>query len=184
MPATEPMHPVFEVPLRQPDARSCGAAVLVVAQMLRTPAYAETARRRFGQEVLAMHRRVTGPVDVRGRLQLPWPRALGTPPWAVARQLAFTEGTGYRVHRAGVDRADLLEEIESSVTAGLPVALYVGNESMPRHLVLVVGPGLATYEPSVGSVVHVDADDFCGDRLGLGGWDRLWFAILPATRSR
>ncbi len=71
--------------LRQPDQRSCGAAVLVAAQMLHDPAYAElvlagrhprtgyalaggTAQERFAAECTAMLRRATGAVDVRGRL--------------------------------------------------------------------------------------------------------------------
>ena len=82
--------------LRQPDARSCGAASLVMARSITDPAYAEllvagvhpftghrlpgTIQERFAAEVLAMHRRTTGPVDVRGAAQLPWPQRYGTPP--------------------------------------------------------------------------------------------------------
>ena len=80
--------------LRQPDQRSCGAACLVVARMLLDPAYADLAARAFRPEVLGMHGRVTGPVDARGALQVPWPRALGTPPWAVARQLSLDDRAG------------------------------------------------------------------------------------------
>ncbi len=82
------------VGLVQPDQRSCGAAVLVAAELLRTPSYAALASTPggFRTEVLSMHRRVTSAHDVSGRLQLPWPQALGTPPWAIARQLTGTTG--------------------------------------------------------------------------------------------
>ena len=83
---------VFRERLVQPDRVSCGATCLVVARMIEDHAYGEyigaapSVADRFRAEVLAMHRRVTAPADG-GRLQVPWPRALGTPPWAVARQL-------------------------------------------------------------------------------------------------
>jgi hypothetical protein len=101
--------PVLGARLVQPDHRSCGAAVLVVARALLDQGYAEllvsgrhpgtglalpgSLADRFRHEALAMHARVTGPVDAAGRLQVPWPRALGTPPWAVARQLSATGGS-------------------------------------------------------------------------------------------
>src|SRR4029453_17690952 len=75
--------------LAQPDQRSCGATALVVARMLLDRDYADllavgrppvpglavpgSLASRFRDEVLALHRRVTGPVDPTGRLQLPWP---------------------------------------------------------------------------------------------------------------
>ena len=67
--------------LKQPDQRSCGATVLVVARMLADPAYAasldgsqcpvglafprtvagdKALQARFRTETLAMHQRVTG----------------------------------------------------------------------------------------------------------------------------
>ena len=101
-------------PLVQPDNTSCGAASLVVARAVVDDAYAElvvdgahpgtgfatsgsTAVDRFQQETRDMHRRVTSLVAVSGRLQLPWPAAFGTPPWAVANQLS-ARGTPYDTH--------------------------------------------------------------------------------------
>lgn len=67
--------------LTQPNQQTCGAAVLVVARMLTDPAYAARVESvvDFEVETLAMHRRTTSSVDISGRLQFPWPRALGTP---------------------------------------------------------------------------------------------------------
>lgn len=175
---------IFERPLVQPDRRTCGAAALVVARMLRTPGYAEKALPRFTEEVLEAHRAVTRRRDARGRWQPPWPRSLGTPPWAMARTMSFIESVDYRVERVGLDRRAVLRGIATAVQAGHPVPLYVGSRRLPRHVVLVVGPGLRTYEPASGTVVEVDPADLASDFLNLAGWSRLWFAVLPASRSR
>lgn len=201
--------------LVQPDQRSCGAAVLVVARALLDRGYAEllvsgrhpgtglalpgSLAGRFRREALAMHARVTGPVDAAGRLQVPWPRALGTPPWAVARQLSATGGSvvaggsatagpprvDHRVVPAWPDRGALLNRILAATAEGRPVPVYVGNRWAPRHVVLFLGgsagrgDGLRCYDPARGWVVDLDRRAFVRGRLGLGRWDRPWFAVLP-----
>jgi hypothetical protein len=173
--------------LRQPDRRSCGAATLVMARMLRDPAYAEHAAAHFPAEALAMHRRVTGPVDVRGRLQPPWPRALGTPPWAVARQLAWTAGTAYDVDLVRWSRDRGLATLEAGVDTGLPVALYVGSRTLPRHVVLALaGPdgGVRAWEPSSGRTADVEPEALRGGRLRGLGWPRAWFVVAPRAAGR
>jgi hypothetical protein len=171
--------------LTQPDRRSCGATVLVVARMLADPGYAGLAgsAASFRAEVLAMHRRVTSLADVRGRLQPPWPRALGTPPWAVARQLEGTTGLDHRIRfvRAG-GRDAAYDEIEAVTARRLPVPVYVGNRWLPRHVVLALGEvdgGLRVYEPSAGRLVDVSRASFLAGTLDLAGWDVPWFS-LPA----
>lgn len=166
--------------LVQPDQRSCGAAVLVAAQILRSSSYAALAGSRdgFRAEVLAMHGRVTSGVDVSGRLQLPWPQALGTPPWAVARQLAGTTGVAHDV-RVVLDRTDAFDRVAG---ADSPVPVYVGSRWLPRHVVLVTGTtgdGLRVYDPARGRVTTVTREAFVDDRLALSGWDRPWFTVLP-----
>ena len=168
------------VGLVQPDQRSCGAAVLVAAQILRDPSYAARATTSggFRAEVLAMHRRVTSAVDVSGRTQLPWPQALGTPPWAVARQLAGTTGVDHDV-RLVLDRG---EAYDRAAERDRPVPVYVGNRWLPRHVVLVTGPAdsaLRVYDPARGRISTITREAFVSDRLGLSGWDRPWFTILP-----
>lgn len=172
--------------LAQPDQRSCGAAVLVVAGMLDQPSYA--ARMvdpgQFRAEVLAMHRRTTSAVDVRGRLQVPWPRALGTPPWAVARQLTGTTGVPHGTHLGRWDAARSFDSI-AAATACAAVPFYVGSRALPRHVVLALGTDagrLWCYEPSSGRVLGVDRAAFADHRLGLAGWDVPWFSVQPAAR--
>jgi hypothetical protein len=164
---------------RQPDQRSCGAAVLVRARMLADPAYDAWVRaagdpaERFADEALRTHRRTNRPLDGRGRPQLPWPRALGTQPWALARELPGEQ----QVHLA-LDRAAAWARL---VRAGQPAPLYVGDGWLPRHVVLVTGrhsaARLRVYEPSSGATVGVDRPDFLAGALGLGGWDRPWFVV-------
>jgi hypothetical protein len=166
---------------RQPDRRSCGAAVLVMARMLGEPDYArwlrdaESPATRFADEVLRTHRRTNRVVDTRARLQLPWPRALGTQPWALARELRGR-------HRVELvrNRAEAWRQI---VQADQLVPLYVGSQLLPRHVVLVTGRDaedrVRVYEPGSGDTVRVEQQDFLAGRLGLAGWDRPWFVILP-----
>ena len=184
--------------LVQPDARSCGAASLVMGRAVRDEAYAEllvtgthprtgwqlpgTAHERFRAETLAMHARVTGPADLAGRLQAPWPRMLGTPPWAVARQLS-AHGRAYGVRQALVGRDRLLRQVLSELDLGEPVALYVGDRWAPRHVVLAVraddSGGFWVFDPGAGRRRPVTQDEFVSGRLPLGRWSRPWCAVLP-----
>jgi len=181
---------------RQPDQRSCGASVLVIERALRDDDYARflvTGRHpatgferlghlgdRFREEVLGMHRRTTGPVAVTGRLQLPWPRALGTPPWAVAGQLS--QPGRARVVRWAWRRRALLDLIDAQVAVGTTVPLYVGSRWLPRHVVLVTRADdetLECYEPGRGRLVRLTRQSFIDGTLGLAGWTRPWCAVLP-----
>ncbi|GEP36724.1 hypothetical protein NPS01_03870 [Nocardioides psychrotolerans] len=175
--------------LRQPDRRSCGASVLVAARMLAEPAYAAaftTARSArsatFAREALGLHRRVTGPHDVAGRLQLPWPRAIGTPPWAVARHLTTLSGVPHTIRLTRIGLHEELDEVRAAVGGGHPVALYVGDRWLPRHVVLVVGASAAAwqiYEPASGRVLDVAEEAARTHGLALAGWDVPWFVVRP-----
>jgi hypothetical protein len=168
------------VGLRQPDRRTCGPSCLVAARTLLDPAYAEAVTPdRFRAEVLDLHRKVTGPVDARGVLQLPWPRALGTPPWALARQLSALDPEPTYVARPALPRARAFDRLAA---ADAPSGLYVGDRWLPRHVVLVVGASptsLRIYEPSRGRLVDVGRDSFLRARLGLAGWHKPWVTVTP-----
>lgn len=186
-------------PLVQPDNTSCGAASLVVARACTDDAYAElllegthpgtgfasvggTAVERFREETLSMHRRVTSMVAVSGRLQLPWPSAFGTPPWAVANQLA-AGGTPYSTHtvRTRPDSAPALAL--PALERQVPVAFYVGDSWLPRHVVLGLGTaphdGLRIYDPAIGGIRVVTRQAFATRSLPFGRWDQPWFVITP-----
>ena len=157
--------------LRQPDARSCGPSCLVVARMLRDPAYADAHLPDFAAEVLATHEAVVGW----------WPRALGTPPWALAAHLV---GGPHTWRRAGAASYDL---ILTTLASGSPVALYVGDRWLPRHVVLPLelrDGVLCVYDPARGTLVVLTRDDLTRQRLPFGRWRRAWFVVSPRAPRR
>jgi hypothetical protein len=172
--------------MKQPDQRSCGPSAVVAARMLLDPAYAEEVRAapddRFAADVLSTHRRATSAV-VAGRLQVPWPRALGTPPWAVARELSAVSGTRYRSRLALLGPLGAFDRAAAAVEAGRPAGLYVGNAWLPRHVVLAVGratdDALWVYDPARGARVEVTRAAAGSRGLAFGRWDRLWFDVSP-----
>lgn len=154
--------------LRQPDARSCGAASTVMAAALRDAALAErvTAPGGFDAEVLAAHRRLTRLV-LHARPQLPWPRVLGTPPWAVARELGALCGVPHRTRVVRWSRTP---------TGPVAGAVYVGSRWLPRHVMLVLdGQPTRCYNPATGQVRPLDDPR-------LSSWRTRWFEITPRAR--
>ncbi|GAA1965418.1 hypothetical protein GCM10009798_27140 [Nocardioides panacihumi] len=172
------MTPPYGPALRQPDQTSCGAACVVVAGLLRSPAAAPTAA-SFAHDVLDTHRRLVQPVDAVGRAQVPWPPALGTPPWAVAKALQDIEGVPYRTRVARWSASSAYAIVVTAV-ATHPVALYIGSSLMPRHVVLAVSAGsagLSVYDPASGGLVTVTQEAFVGSSLRIAGWNVPWFVV-------
>ena len=178
--------------LAQPDQRSCGAASLVAARLLVDPAYADRVGTAdpasgFARETLAAHRRVTGLLDDRGALQVPWPRIVGTPPWAVARQMSALRGpdlppVDYDSHLALRNRGQMVTRMAATCSLGRPVPFYVGDRWLPRHVVLAVGAetaGLRVYNPARGTVTLMRTGDFVAGTLRFGRWHKPWFVVLP-----
>lgn len=145
----------------------------------------------------AVHRRATartlGPFG--------WPRAIGTPPWGVARE-ARVPGVRY-AHRAVDDRDDavmdlVLDVVVRATRAGYPVPLYSGGDrsrgwqtAMPRHLVLALpsssgatGP-LRVYEPGSGRIRTIEPAELRARTVphpALGGWPHLAWVLVPLVR--
>ncbi|PID96038.1 MAG: hypothetical protein CSA84_06695 [Actinomycetales bacterium] len=150
-----------------------------------------------------VHQRTTALLGPTGRLQFPWPRRLGTPPWGVCRELesvvdlrsevigppgAVGSGTRYRsvlVRHLGPQRfIGLLEQLAAHLGESRPGVLYVGNAWLPRHVTLLV-PGsqrrgtLLVYDPGQGRVDRLDTAGLAHDRGRVGGWTHPWFLIGP-----
>src|SRR6478736_9525818 len=146
--------------LTQPDRTTCGPTCLVVARALGDRDYArwlETGeaagrtrdprprRRRFADEVLATHVRTNRWYGASGALQVAWPRSLGTAPWALAHELTVTGGTSapgtrHRVRPVSPRRrGEAYDDVVGAAGLGHAVPLYVGNRTLPRHVVLAVG---------------------------------------------
>ncbi|HQR26596.1 MAG TPA: hypothetical protein PLP61_06100 [Nocardioides sp.] len=189
---------LLEHRLVQPDDRSCGASCLVVATALRDETYAEllvtgthpvtrwwlpgTVEERFAAETLAMHRRITGPVGLSGRAQLPWPRHLGTPPWAVRGQLS-TPQVPYVVKQAVVGRRRLFDTMRAPLEAGAPVAVFVGDHWAPRHVLLAIAvegeEEVLFYDPAPGQLRRFHRSALVSYGAPLGRWHQPWCLVLP-----
>ncbi len=185
---------------------SCGSACLTVARMLVNAQFAHwiitgegpradappgaTEQERFAAYERVVMARTNRLFSGGRRLNIPWPRALGTPPWGAKKELEFgasRRGTAYDVEvfrarrkarlRAAFDR--LLDVVDE----GEPALLYVGNRLLPRHIVLVLpGDGdrlLDVYDPATGQVSLLDEASFTERRLRLAGWDHPWMTVQP-----
>jgi hypothetical protein len=176
--------PVFRRGLRQPDQRTCGPTCLVVAHAIVDEHYADKVAEpdTFASEVLALHRRLTSLRDSRGRPQVPWPRFFGTPPWAAAHQMTAVTGTSYDSRLGWLRRERAFDSIVLATAAGHRVPVFVGSTWVPRHVVLALGEldgAMRFYEPAHGQLVDVSRADFAAAEVGLAGWDRPWFVVLP-----
>ncbi|HWJ80660.1 MAG TPA: hypothetical protein VNS55_00380 [Nocardioides sp.] len=164
--------------LRQPDRVSCGPTTVVAARMLLDPAWRPAD---VPAEVLAAHRALTGLTGPTGRTQLPWPTALGTPPWAIAGVLSDLTGARVRSSlarwRAPAAYDDLLQRV-----AQRPVAVYIGSTWLPRHVVLAFdaapdGSSVRVLDPARGRLVDVAADRWRTQQVDVAGWSALWFVV-------
>jgi hypothetical protein len=179
----DPLGFLTHTPLAQPDRTSCGSCVIVMLGMLRDPAYAAALLRAanpvaaFAAEALAARRRTNSAVDRHGRLQLPWPAALGTRPAALIRDVGG--GLANRV----VDPEDPGRAYDALVAAGEPVVLFVGEGSWMQHIVLVTGASdvaLRIYDPACGREVTRTRAQFEQAQLHVAGWPQPWLVLLPA----
>ena len=200
---------------RQQSPTTCGSASLTVARMLADPWFARwirlglardagedaepvpaldvTASERFAAYEQVVVGRTNGLFGGAGRLQLPWPRALGTPPWGARHELelgASDPGADYRTSwtrfRGPEHRAATYRVLRERAGEGRPALLYVGSLWLPRHVVLVLsgrGAALDVYEPASGQVLSVTKDRFVAGRVGLAGWNLPW-AVISARSGQ
>ncbi len=183
--------------LVQATSTTCGSASLVVARMLADPGFAAEVladgreRERFAAQEQTMKKSTNGLLGPAGRLRLPWPRALGTPPWGAAAQmteLARVDGTRFRVRPVDsdstADRLAACDALEATVSSGHTAILYVGDDLTPRHVALVtagVGDALRVYDPAVGRLVTVRREAFEAGQLAVAGWQRVWAVVVPGA---
>jgi hypothetical protein len=163
--------------LRQPDGVSCGPTSVVAARMLLEPGWRPDD---LAVAIRREHRRLTSTRSHRERFQMPWPGRLGTPPWAVAN--ALTALTGERiatVHarpRPAVGHDVLVEQVRTR-----PVAVYLGNRWLPRHVVLAFAAAhdgaVRLFDPAKGVLVTVPRERWQAHRVGVAGWSHLWFVV-------
>jgi hypothetical protein len=163
--------------LRQPDSVSCGPTATVAARLLLDAGWRP---QDLPAEIRAAHRALTGVVGPTGRTQLPWPPALGTPPWAVAGVLADLSGDPVQTYVARWRAEPAYDELVRRV-ATRPVAVYVGNAWLPRHVVLAFDAtsedSVRVLDPARGKLVPVPRERWVRHELDLAGWDVPWFVV-------
>lgn len=142
------------ITLTQTDATTCGPTCLLAARLLLVPSERaavtsdlaqETTAAPLGREgkqlvsVLSRQQvRLQRAMNVRGLGILPWPKALGSTPWSVARQMteiasACTPGGGRRrytvtwVSDHGPAWGSEVASIREALAGGLPVILVTGG---------------------------------------------------------
>lgn len=189
---------------------SCGSASLTVARMLVSPAFARwivtgaglgdrppdsrSEQGRFAEYERTVMNRTNGIRPAAGRTwNVPWPRALGTPPWGARRELEYgaaRPGAAYAMRLVRLSSGDALRgahrDLLRVVGEGLPALLYIGDAWLPRHVTLVLpgrGPDgdrrLDVYDPATGSVTELDPGRFAARTLDIAGWDVPWIAVQP-----
>ena len=224
MPADPPFHlgrgdtgPVQQSPV------TCGSAALTVARMLVNPEFARwivggidpsggppdsrPERDRFAEHERAVMNRTNGFRAAGGQWNIPWPHALGTPPWGAKTELQYgaaRPGAAYALRLVRLGSSDALRDAHRDlvrlVREGRPALLYIGNTWLPRHVTLVLpghghghgldadgldADGLAgdgrldVYDPATGSVTELAADRFASRRLGIAGWNVPWIIVHP-----
>jgi hypothetical protein len=190
---------------------TCGSACLTVARMLVNPAFAHwittgegprgdapggaTEQERFAAYERVVMARTNGLFGGGRRLNVPWPHALGTPPWGARAELEFgasRRGTQYEVRQLRGHRSSGLRAMHARlvdvVADGEPALLYIGSVFLPRHVTLVLpGDGdrrLDVYDPATGQVTLLDEGRFASRDLRIAGWDVPWIAVQPDGARR
>jgi hypothetical protein len=147
---------------------------------------------RFAAYEMIVHRRTNSITAGGRRLNLPWPRALGTPPWGAKKELEFgaaRRGTAYDIEvlrpRTPGALGRSYDRLLGLVADGEPALIYAGDGLLPRHVCLILpdrGDGnLEVYEPSGGRVRELSRAEFVTHRLGLGGWNVPWLSVQPSS---
>ncbi|MEI2779276.1 MAG: hypothetical protein V9G19_25595 [Tetrasphaera sp.] len=204
------LHAGDSAPVQQ-SGTTCGPACLTVARMLIDPLFARwiltgegprpgvatgaDVASRFAAYERIVHRRTNRVIAAGGRLNLPWPRRLGTPPWGATKELEFgaaRRGTVYDVVVLRTHGSAALgvrfDRLLALVAEGEPALLYAGDRRLPRHVTLILpdrGDGtLELYDPATGRVRELRRAEFAERRLRLSGWDVPWFAVQPTGLRR
>ena len=142
------------ITLTQTDATTCGPTCLLAARLLLAPGECQAVTGELAQEMaasepgregkhlmslLSRHQlRIQRAMNVHGLGVLPWPKALGSTPWSVARQMTeivrtCTPGGGRRrytvrwVSDHGPAWGSEVASIREVLASGLPVILVSGG---------------------------------------------------------
>ena len=137
---------------------------------------------RFAEYERQVMDRTNGIRAAGGKLNAPWLRALGTPPWGAEKELEYgaaRPGAAYEMRLVRLGSSDALRAVHRDlvrlVSEGLPALLYIGNAWTPRHVTLVL-PGEGNADSHSDGGVDGGGDGGSDDHGGLDVYD-------PATGS-
>jgi len=191
----------------QQSSVSCGSASLTVARMLVSPEFGQwvvngidpkggptdsrSEPERFAEHEREVMNRTNGIRAAGGKLNVPWPRVVGTPPWGAEKELehgAARPGAAYAMRLVRLGSSDVLRDVHRDLTRlvreGLPALLYIGNAWAPRHVTLVLpgdsaNGGLDVYDPATGTVTELAPERFASRALAIAGWNVPWITVQP-----
>ncbi len=185
---------------------TCGSASLTVSRMLVSPEFgrwivngidskggpvdSRSQSERFAEHEDQVMDRTNGIRAAGGQLNVPWPRALGTPPWGAEKELEYgaaRPGAAYETRWVRLGSSEALRAVHRNlarlVSEGLPALLYIGNAWAPRHVTLVLpaqdGTQLDVYDPATGSVTELNPDRLASRTLDIAGWNVPWITVQP-----
>jgi hypothetical protein len=149
---------------------------------------------RFAECERTVMNRTNGIRAAGGKWNIPWPHAMGTPPWGAETELedaAAPPGASYAMRWVRLGSSEALRDVHRDlvrlVREGLPALLYIGNSWLPRHVTLVLpgdgGAPLDVYDPATGSVTELAPERFASRTLDIAGWNVPWITVQPSQPS-
>jgi hypothetical protein len=122
---------------------------------------------------------------------IPWPHAVGTPPWGAKRELEYgaaRRGAAYAMRLVRLGSSDALRDVHRDlvrlVREGLPALLYVGDGWLPRHVTLVLpGTGVVGDTGVLGDTRVPSAAGLVGD-TGLDVYDPATGLVTELAQER
>jgi len=154
------------------------------------PADSRSQQDRFAEHEREVMNLTNGIHAAGGRLNLPWPHALGTPPWGAQKELESgpqgMNGAAYAMRLVRLGSSSSLRQAHRDLVGllrpDLPALLYLGNAWAPRHVTLVMPASageLNVYDPATGAVTELAPEPFAGRTLGIAGWNVPWIVVQP-----
>lgn len=177
---------------RQTSPVTCGiAALAAVAGRHRFPQYLAAQPLEAATVQERLH-------AIASRIGMPWPRALGTSPWALAALASSLIGQHFQIIPV-LCGGKAREALAHAIDADSDCFLYVGGNAkawqrwVPRHVVAVLGAEstlttIWVFEPSSGGIFEVPFASLFdqtrrGPRPEFGRWWTALLAVVPVGDS-
>lgn len=179
----------------QVNGQTCGVAAVAAVAARAGKAQGNAFAAYLNAEPHVVERIQTDLHRQAARIGAPWPRFLGTSPWALAALAGRATGGRYVVRSWGKQTR---ARVDTAVSEGADVFIYVGGDGrpatrlIPRHVVVILGSDstrdhYGVFEPSTGRVMMVPRDSI-GDieparKPHWGNWNRPLLAVVPQSET-